>query len=197
MSLFGKSSMVLSRLLRSLFRNSKIYTPVAWIRQNPMTIPACWLGSRSLFEKAGPWDESLELNQDGEYFTRAASKARGILTSNQIRVKYRSGLQDSVSRITEFKIPSLFQTTLSYERVLRSISDGKETDIAIANHYQRFIYRAYPHHSQLLNQAKRKLRELPSPIVQPDMLLSPTSRILGTLFGWRLIVKLRILKRPR
>lgn len=173
---------------------NRSFTPISWISQNPMTIPACWLGSKSIFEKTGSWDESLALNQDGEYFTRAASKAEIILTSNQIKVKYRSGLENSTSRITESKIPSLFKTSISYEQVLRSISDGQEADLAIANHYQRFIYRSYPFHPQLLTQAKRKLSGLPSPNIQPDMLLSPASRILGTLFGWCFVVKLRLIR---
>ena len=33
--------------------------------------PCWWLGSRQLFESIQPWDESLLINQDGEYFTRA------------------------------------------------------------------------------------------------------------------------------
>ena len=35
--------------------------------------PAAWLVSRRLTERAGRWDERLQRNQDGEYFSRVAA----------------------------------------------------------------------------------------------------------------------------
>jgi len=168
--------------------------PLSWIQNNPMTIPACWLGNKAIFALAGNWDEALQINQDGEYFTRVVSKARGLIASNSIRVFYRSGLDSSVSRMSPTKIPSLLKSVESYENVLMEMSNSKGSEIAVANMYQSYIYRSYPHHPQLRLKAKKKLQTLPPSNIQPDMLISPFSKWLASLVGWRLIVRLRLFK---
>ena len=49
-------------------------SPVEWLLgkmgENLQMQNATWLVSRELAEAAGPWDENLQYDQDGEYFTR-------------------------------------------------------------------------------------------------------------------------------
>ena len=184
-----------------LFKREKFWlsthqtsTPLSWIQNNPMTIPACWLGSKTIFQAAGEWDETLQINQDGEYFTRVVSKARGLVVSNSIRVLYRSGLNNSVSRMAPSKIPSLYKTTESYENVILEMSKSRESEIAVANMYQSYIYRSYPHHPELLSKANQKLNTLPPPNIEPDMLISPFSKWLASLVGWKMIVRMRLIR---
>ena len=54
-------------------------SPREWLLAERMMIPAGWLGSRQLFESIQPWDESLLINQDGEYFTRAIVASNGVI----------------------------------------------------------------------------------------------------------------------
>ena len=53
---------------------SRDLTGVEFLQLNVETIsmmhPAAWLAPRSLLDIAGPWNESLSLNDDGEYFAR-------------------------------------------------------------------------------------------------------------------------------
>ncbi len=56
-----------------------------WMAQDPMCIPACWLGSRELMIKAGPWDESLLVNQDGEFFCRVIAESKEVLFDDSLR----------------------------------------------------------------------------------------------------------------
>src|SRR5262249_13385356 len=51
--------------------------PVDWLLRlyglggNPgMVCVSCWLTPRAVADEAGPWDESLSLDDDGEYFNR-------------------------------------------------------------------------------------------------------------------------------
>ena len=62
-----------------------------------MMHPAAWLAPRALLDGAGPWDESLSLNDDGEYFARAALAASQIVHCADARSYYRSNLSGSLS----------------------------------------------------------------------------------------------------
>ena len=55
-----------------------------------MMQPAAWLAPRSLLDAAGPWDESLSLNDDGEYFARVMLAAERILFCAAARTYYRA-----------------------------------------------------------------------------------------------------------
>ena len=48
--------------------------------------------------RAGPWDESLSLNDDGEYFCRVLLASPGMVYCRTGRSYYRSGLPGSLSQ---------------------------------------------------------------------------------------------------
>jgi len=55
-------------------------SPVEWLRkmgENLHMQNATWLVSRQLAEAAGPWDERLDYDQDGEYFVRLFLRSEG------------------------------------------------------------------------------------------------------------------------
>ena len=72
-------------------------SPTEWLFSERMMIPAGWLGPAAIFHKTGPWDESLQINQDGEFFTRAIAASQGVMFEPASRVYYRSGISGSVS----------------------------------------------------------------------------------------------------
>jgi glycosyltransferase involved in cell wall biosynthesis len=57
-----------------------------------------WLTPRKLIENAGPWNESLQINQDGEFFNRVLLQASAIKYSPKAKVYYRTGNPESISR---------------------------------------------------------------------------------------------------
>lgn len=75
---------------------------------------SCYLVHRSLIEKAGLWDESLNINTDGEFFIRVLSYASRILFAGDGRLYYRSNISSSISRrkISEDKGLSLLKSYL-------------------------------------------------------------------------------------
>ena len=50
---------------------------------------ATWLVSREIAEAAGPWDASLQYDQDGEYFARVVLASEGTRFVPEGRVFYR------------------------------------------------------------------------------------------------------------
>jgi glycosyltransferase involved in cell wall biosynthesis len=63
-----------------------------------MMAPAAWLSSRQLTAKAGPWDERLQRDQDGEYFCRLVSLCRKVKFVHGSRCYYRIANPHSVSK---------------------------------------------------------------------------------------------------
>ncbi|MFX0198502.1 MAG: glycosyltransferase family 2 protein [Candidatus Hodarchaeota archaeon] len=71
---------------------------------NPWMMPSMgWLVNRELTEKAGPWEERLVRNQDGEYFFRIVSLSRFVKFVSESRCYYRMANPSSVSRSTSRK----------------------------------------------------------------------------------------------
>lgn len=75
--------------------------PLHWIADcwlhGTMLPPHAWLVPLALCQQAGPWDESLLQNQDGEYFMRVLSAARQIHHLPERLCHYRFGRPGSIS----------------------------------------------------------------------------------------------------
>src|SRR6185436_4597190 len=68
-------------------------SPIEWLLrkmgENLYMQPATWLASRQLCEAAGPWDASIKVDEDGEYFNRLVSTSAGIRFVPEGKVFYR------------------------------------------------------------------------------------------------------------
>ena len=171
-------------------------TPKEWLLAERMMIPAGWLGSRQLFEGMRPWDESLLINQDGEYFTRAIVASAGVIFEPQSRVYYRSELHGSVSQFKPHKAPSLFASIESYEKSILQLGNGPALKTLISNHYMGFIYRVYPLVPELRKKARAKIKHYGKPTRENDVAESKVARLICVIFGWKFLVQLRQLRKP-
>src|SRR5438552_18444814 len=76
-------------------------TPLEWLlrkwEQNLHMQTATWLVSRELTEAAGPWDERLLNNDDGEYFCRVLTASRGVRFVADAKVFYRAAGASTLS----------------------------------------------------------------------------------------------------
>jgi hypothetical protein len=166
-------------------------SPADWLASGNMTVPACWLGNREVFEAAGPWDTSLQVNQDGEYFTRALAAAEELHVETQVRVYYRRGIPGSVSHFTAEKAPSLLQSIHSIHKTVLSVEDSPRMRQMIANRYQHAIYSAYPHCPEGIREVKKQLAGLPKPTIHNPQTISRTSRFFSFIIGWKAFVVIR------
>lgn len=173
----------------------KTSTPEEWLCADRMMIPAGWLGTKKLFDSIGPWDESLKINQDGEYFTRAVAASKGVLFEGKSRVYYRSSLQNSVSKFSPEKAPSLFKTAESFEATVYTLGQTPALNTAISNKYQQFTYRVYPHVPELRKKAEYKVQKFGPPTTPLDLAESKFAKLFCRLFGWKLLVQLRRLRK--
>ena len=172
----------------------KYSSPRDWLLSERMMIPAGWLGTRKLFRKIQPWDESLLINQDGEYFTRAIVASAGVVFEPKSRVYYRSSMPESVSQFKPEKAPSLFSAAESFEKTVLPLGDDPPVKTLISNHYQGFIYRVYPLVPELRKKAESKIQQYGKPTRANDVAESRFAKLFSSLFGWKLLVRLRRLR---
>ena len=112
----------------------------------PFTIPLFWyLTPRSVVDRAGRWDESLVMNQDGEYFTRVLAEASGLAFCPDAVGYYRSGIEGSTSRRKgRAALESLFKTCQVREDVVLANDRSQEARRAVAGGVARVRVHGVP-----------------------------------------------------
>lgn len=102
----------------------------------------CWLTPRNIIEKVGGWDESLTVNQDGEFFCRVLLEASHIYFVDEVKVYYRIGNQSSVSQRPSSirKASSLLKSYYLYQLHLSKFINIERVQTAIMANYLKFIY---------------------------------------------------------
>lgn len=172
---------------------ARSHSPEDWLSMDPMCIPACWLMPRSCARKAGPWNESLLVNQDGEYFARVIASADQVIFDHTVEVFYRRE-GGGVSMFTAEKAESLFRSIESMANTALQIEDSERMRQMISNRWQQFIYTSYPHAPELLELARQKLTHLPTPNVANPNEVSKVSKAFSAIFGWKALTQARRLK---
>ncbi|MDD2765427.1 MAG: glycosyltransferase family A protein [Opitutaceae bacterium] len=149
-----------------------------------MIHPSAWLTPRETAERAGPWNEELTLNDDGEFFSRVLLASTGITFTPTARSYYRSGLPGSLSqRRDERSRRSQFRSIELIAEHLRQAEDSPRVLRAIANHYQRFVYDFYPFPADLMELAEQRVAALGGSTLALSM--GPKTAALARLLGWR------------
>ena len=167
---------------------------VGWLVEklahHAMMHPAAWLVSRRLAERAGPWDESLSLDDDGEYFSRVVLASSGVRFCASAVSFYRSSLPRSLSksrsnRAWESALSSLEKTA---SRLCQRESSAR-TRAACATAFQRFIFDAYPAAPAARSRAADLVAAHGGSNLQPAG--GARFQTLRRLFGWKLARRLQ------
>jgi len=170
--------------------------PVDWLimkfEQNAMMHPAAWLLSRSLIEKIGPWDETLSLDDDGEYFSRAVLASSGVRFCAEAVSYYRSSLQNSLSkRRTGAAWESALRSLVLSSSRLCQIEDSERTRKVCATTFQRYIYETYPNAAECRERATELVKKFGGSKLQYEC--GPNFRSVCRLLGWRATKRLKLL----
>jgi GT2 family glycosyltransferase len=120
-----------------------------------------WLTPRHLIEQAGPWDESLTKNQDGEFFCRVLLQASHIEFVPDATVYYRKPSAGNVSQNQSHEAAkSLLRSYQSYHREALKYEDSPRVRKALALNYLNFIYRIHPLYPDLQARAWESAEQL-------------------------------------
>lgn len=143
-----------------------------------------WLVSRELTAAAGPWNESLWRDNDGEYFSRVILASDGVRFVPEARSYYRKVGSSSVSYIgrSNRKIESMFLSMTLHMQYLRSLEDSARTRDACCRYISTWLHEFYPDRTDLGEQLQHLARELGGR-VDPPRLSWKYNWLIG-LFGW-------------
>ena len=141
-----------------------------------------WLTHRELIEKAGPWNESLRKNQDGEFFSRVVKQADKVVMSDDIMVFYRKTGESSISsQFKESAAASTLESLRLYEENVKGV-DNPGLPKALAYTYLGFMINYYPHFPNLLTEAKEEIYRLGFTFhtLETPGKLGPIAKVIGS-----------------
>jgi glycosyltransferase involved in cell wall biosynthesis len=151
--------------------------PIDWLvinmSENLWMNPAGWLVSQRLTEKAGPWDERLSMDDDGEYFARIVAASERVKFIPAARCFYRQSSFRQVSRdVSEKTLESLFLSATLRIRTLLSLEERDKTKKAGLGLLQAILPFFYPEKADLVQRINALASELGGQLAPPR-------------FGWR------------
>lgn len=154
------------------------------IREGLMMHPAAWLVPAEVARAAGPWNERLSLNDDGEYFARVVLASAGVAFAPGALSYYRTGVAHSLSgRGDRRALESLVESCVLIAGHLTRAEDSPRTRQAAADLFQRVAYEVYPAAPDLHRQAAAQARALGGSAVRPMM--GARQARLARLVGWK------------
>jgi glycosyltransferase involved in cell wall biosynthesis len=158
-----------------------------------MMQPGAWLAPRSLLDRSGPWDESLSLNDDGEYFARVMLRSSAIVPVPAARCHYRTGTAPRLSRRRDPRaLISLHRSTELTTAHLLTADDSVRSRAAAARAWRRLAFELYPCATSLARSARASAVALgaPStPLGGPDWVANAAA-----LLGWSVARRLHLLR---
>jgi len=167
--------------------------PVEWLFRtldgNLWMAIESWLVSRRLTEMAGPWNENLSLDDDGEYFTRVLSCSTRILFISEARCFVRRatfGLSSDIN-LSDRKLDSQAFSLFSYIRTVRTMEESQRTREACLKLLNRWAIYFYPERLDLFKRMQSMAAELGGQINIPQ--LRPKYQWIQKIFGWRIAKK--------
>lgn len=148
--------------------------------------PHCHLMHRTLIEKAGPWDETVLKNQDGEFFSRIYAAAQKAISAKTVNAIWRQ-TNNGVSRQTSDKAwRSFFETHRRIAELILSYQDNKESKYICSRYICSSLFEHYPIPKDCIDAQKNFLKKHHIKLVVPNR---RRYKLLSFVFGWEFTLK--------
>ena len=150
-------------------------SPVEWLLrkmgENLHMQNATWLVSRELAEAAGPWDENLHYDQDGEYFCRVLMASERTRFVEGAKVFYRMSSSARISYIgaSDKKRASLLRSMKLHVRYLRSLEESERVRKACLTYLQTWSRQFYPERPDMFAEIQALTAELGGRFEEPRL----------------------------
>ena len=165
-------------------------SPTAWLLANwsrggGMMFPALWLVPRAVIECAGGWNESLSLNDDGEFFTRVVAASSQVLFCSEPIAYYRSGISGSLSGLrSRAGWVSGFNALESMVGQLLRLDSSESAQATVSRLWQDYAHTCYPWARDLAEQAMSLARRHGKTAIMPGG--GRFFRYCSFWLGWRM-----------
>ncbi|MGY3211665.1 glycosyltransferase family 2 protein [Mucilaginibacter sp. HD30] len=157
-----------------------------------MVQPAAWLVPRDIIDEAGPWNESLTLDDDGEFFARVMLASAGIIKTDG-KVYYRkfsAGNRNLSSTQSVAALQSLYRSIKLKAEYLYRFGETIPAKKATYKQLVELQITCYITQPGLYNTISKELSFYPQWRYVPVMGGKIINTIAG-LFGWRVAKKLQ------
>ena len=187
------------RYYRARFIPSALWrdlTPAEWLvsklAHNLYMPNSTWLVSRELTESAGPWDSSMLVDDDGEYFCRVLLQSDGVRFVPEAKIYYRVSGSQSLSNLGQSreKIESQFRSVQLHIGYLRSLQDDQLARQACLTLLQNNLSFFYPERPDIVRQAGELARSLGGQLEPPR--LSWKYSWMSSIFGRRAAKRIQL-----
>lgn len=153
-----------------------------------------WFTPRHLIEAAGPWNEHLSVNDDGEFFARLVLQSAGILFCSDATGYYRTAAKPSTSKSRNHDaMRSALRAIELSCRVLQKRTSSARARRACACQYQRFAFDCYPEHGDLVRKAEEQMRALGGGELKCPG--GPGFQLVSALLGWKAARRIQAISR--
>lgn len=165
----------------------------AWRAARPMMQPGIFLIPATVLRQSGPWNESLSLIDDFEFFSRVLCQASEVKFADEGILYYRSGLSSSLSgRKSRPAIESASHSLLLGTEHLLALRDDASTRRSCANMLQDFIYTYYPTQPDLRAKLAARITALGGSDLEPTG--APRFEQLSRIVGWKLARRIQSIR---
>jgi len=160
-----------------------------------MIQPNAWLTPKYIIDKAGPWNEMRNPDDDGEFFCRVILASKGIIHAggavNYYR-KFKTG--NSLSGKADYESASgILKSTDSKASNLLAHTNRPEAKPVLARLYYENAFTFYPYYTDLAVEAEQKAKKL-----APEYKFMPykggIKLYLSKLIGWKPVRYMQYLK---
>ncbi len=165
----------------------KDLSPADWLKvkfsNGTWMNPAVWLVSRQIAERAGPWNQSLTLDDDGEYFARIVASSDYVRFIPEARSYYRQWNPHSLSRaVGEKANRSLLKSLKLSVGYLLALDDSAAARTAAVAYLQSWMWHFCSERVEILDELKAFARELGGELGPPNV--SFKYDLIHRWFGW-------------
>jgi glycosyltransferase involved in cell wall biosynthesis len=164
--------------------------------QASMVQPGAWLTPKSLIGKVGAWNETLSVDDDGEFFARVILSSAGITKTGGLNY-YRKHLKapgNLSARQGENGLRSQFNAILLKQQHLFKKNENEPARKAIYKQLVELRIKSYISYPSLSREIDHQLASFPDWGYVPPMggkLINATAR----LFGWKTAARLQAFRK--
>lgn len=153
-----------------------------------------WLCPKAILDSAGPWNENLSMDDDGEYFCRVMLQANGICYAKGAISYYRQHVNNTnlSAQLTYKGYESMLNATDLKYKHLKEKFDVNLLHKIFSLHYQQIATATYPKFKNISKKAVTKAEEMG--LKKIEYIAGPLSTFLSKMFGWKLIKYINFLR---
>lgn len=151
-----------------------------------------WLCPRHVLDKAGPWNEELSVDDDGEYFCRVILASSGILLVRDVFNYYRKFKEGNTlsSPNSIKKQQSAFKSIKLKAQHLLAVTNDKRAKLALSGLFWDITFSLYPNQKAMSLEAENMARAF-----NPGFKFKPFKGLkakLASMFGWKTVRWLQV-----